>query len=155
MTQPPPEHNATGIDYADRRHLHYAGPIIDFHAHVMITRPGDPMNGPPPGHGPGASLTQAECMLDVGSEFGIARTVTMCPVDDIEPLRERFGDQLVFNAMINKKTPIGFDPVIRLLVRSGCAFSLRTTASQQAKPVLFVMRRNAFVSSIPRFRLNR
>ena len=35
-----PEYNVTGIDYADRRHLHYQGPIIDFHAHVMITRPG-------------------------------------------------------------------------------------------------------------------
>jgi hypothetical protein len=99
-----PEFNVTGIDYADRRHLHYQGPIIDFHAHVMITRPGDPTSGPPPGTGPGASIAQAEMMLDVGSEFGVHQTVTMCPADDIEPLRERFGERLAFNAMVNKKT---------------------------------------------------
>jgi predicted TIM-barrel fold metal-dependent hydrolase len=105
MSPTPPEYNITGIDYADRRHLRYPGPIIDFHAHVMITRPGDPMSGPPLGQGPGASIAQAETMLEAGADFGIVRTVTMCPVDDIDSLSERFGDQLVFNAMINKKTP--------------------------------------------------
>jgi len=104
MATNPPEYNVTGIDYADRRHFAYPGPIIDFHAHVMVTRPGDPPTGPPLGTGPGASLQQAETMLDVGSDFGVIQTVTMCPVDDVEPLRERFGDRLVFNAMINKKT---------------------------------------------------
>ncbi len=43
-------------------------------------------------------------MLEVGSEFGVIQTATMCPVDDVVPLRARFGDQLVFNAMINKKS---------------------------------------------------
>jgi hypothetical protein len=104
MSTSPPEYNVTGIDYADRRHLRYQGPIIDFHAHVMMTRPGDPPTGPPLGKGPGATIEQAETMLDVGSEFGIHQTVTMCPPDDIEPLRERFGERLAFNAMINKKT---------------------------------------------------
>jgi Amidohydrolase len=104
MSSTPPEHNMTGIDYTDRSHLRYPGPIIDFHAHVMITRPGDPMNGPPLGTGPGASIIQAETMLDVASEFGIHQTVTMCPPDDIEPLRERFGDQIAFNGMIMKKS---------------------------------------------------
>ena len=99
-----PEYNMTGIDYAQQSHLHYQGPIIDFHAHVMMTRPSDPPNGPPLGVGPDASIEQAELMLDVGAEFGVHQTVTMCPADDIEPLRERFGDQLLFNAMINKKT---------------------------------------------------
>jgi predicted TIM-barrel fold metal-dependent hydrolase len=99
-----PEYNMTGIDYAQRSHLHYQGPIIDFHAHVMMTRPGDPPNGPPLGRGPDASIEQAELMLDVGAEFGIHQTVTMCPADDIQPLRDRFGDRLAFNAMINKKT---------------------------------------------------
>jgi predicted TIM-barrel fold metal-dependent hydrolase len=100
----PPEYNVTGIDYADRRHLWYQGRIIDIHAHVMVTRPGDPASGPPLGAGPGASLEQAETMLDVGTEFGITQTVTMCPADDITPLRERFGDQLAFNAMIHKRS---------------------------------------------------
>jgi predicted TIM-barrel fold metal-dependent hydrolase len=99
-----PEYNVTGIDYAERSHLRYRGPIIDFHAHVMITRPGDPPNAPPLGHGPGASLEQAAKMLEVGSEFGIEQTVTMCAADDIMPLRERFGDRLAFNGMINKRT---------------------------------------------------
>lgn len=104
MPESPPEYNVTGIDYAERGHLHYRGPIVDFHAHVMVTRPGDPPSGPPVGHGPGASLEQAATMLDAAAEFGVYQTVTMCPADDIEPLRERFGDRLVFNAMINKKT---------------------------------------------------
>lgn len=106
----PPEYNVTGIDYAERGHLRYAGPIIDFHAHVMVTRPGDPVGGPRVVEGgPGASLEQAQTMLDVGAEFGIVQTVTMCPPEDIEPLRERFGDRLVFNGMINKKTPADSD----------------------------------------------
>jgi hypothetical protein len=100
----PPEHNITGIDYTQRGHLRHVGPIIDIHAHVMVTRPGDPRSGPPPGAGPGASLEQAATMLDVAAEFGIHQIATMCPPDDVAPLRERFGDQLVFNAMINKKT---------------------------------------------------
>jgi predicted TIM-barrel fold metal-dependent hydrolase len=99
-----PEHNVTGIDYADRAHFSYHGPLIDIHAHVMRTRPDDPPTGPPLGKGPGATLDQAEVMLATGAEFGIVQTATMCPLDDVAPLRERFGDQLVFNAMINKKT---------------------------------------------------
>lgn len=99
-----PEYNMTGIDYAERAHLRYHGPIIDFHVHVMVTRPGDPPTGPPTGQGPGASLAQAETMLAVASEFGVIQTATMCPVDDVVPLRERFGERLVFNAMINKKS---------------------------------------------------
>jgi hypothetical protein len=98
----PLEHNTTGIDYGQRGHLAYAGPIIDFHAHVMITRPDDPPNGPPKGHGPGGTIDQAESMLGVGAEFGIGHTVTMCPPDDIPLLRERFGDRLSYNGMINK-----------------------------------------------------
>ena len=69
----PPEHNVTGIDYSDRRHLAYTGPIIDLHAHVMITRPDDPPNMPPKGTGPGASISQAEMMLEVGAEFGVTQ----------------------------------------------------------------------------------
>jgi hypothetical protein len=98
----PPEYNVTGIDYAERGHLRYQGPLIDFHAHVMLTRPGDPPTGPPLGKGPGATIEQAEIMLEVGAEFGIAQTVTMCVPDDITPLRDRFGDRIAFNAMIMK-----------------------------------------------------
>lgn len=100
----PPEHNVTGHDYAQRSHLRYAGPpIIDIHAHVMLTRPGDPPNGPPLGTGPDASIQQAELMLDVAREWGIERTYTMCLPDDIPALRERFGDQIGFNGTIQKK----------------------------------------------------
>ncbi|MBI2804751.1 MAG: amidohydrolase family protein [Planctomycetes bacterium] len=104
MASSPPQYNVTGIDYAERDHFRHDGPIIDFHAHVMRTRPGDPPTGPPVGSGPGASLAQAEIMLDVGADFGVMQTLTMCPADDIAPLRERFGELLAFNAMINKKT---------------------------------------------------
>src|SRR5205807_1414610 len=77
--------------------------IIDFHSHVFQTRPGDPIDGPPLGKGPGASLAQAETMFDVAREFGIAHIVSMCPPDDIPPLRERFGARISFIGSINKK----------------------------------------------------
>jgi hypothetical protein len=104
MTTPPPEHNATGHDYEQRDHFRYVGPaIVDFHTHVLRTRPTDPANGPPTGKGPDASIEQARTMLAVASEFGIGRTYTMCFPDDIEPLRAEFGLQLGFIGMINKQ----------------------------------------------------
>src|SRR6202035_5391974 len=103
-TNSPPEHNVTGIDYGQRGHLSYNGPLIDLHAHVMVTRPDDPANGPPKGTGPGGSIAQAELMLDVAAEFGITRTMSMCYPDDIPILRERFGDKLGFNGSIVKKS---------------------------------------------------
>ncbi|MCS7046036.1 MAG: amidohydrolase [Gemmataceae bacterium] len=104
MSTAPPEYNVTGIDYRRRDHFRYAGPIIDIHAHVLQTRPDDPPSGPPKGFGPGASLAQAETMLEVAAEFGVVQTVTMCFPDDIPVLRARFGDALRFNGMISKKT---------------------------------------------------
>src|SRR5271165_5661440 len=71
----PPEHNVTGVDYTQRSHLTYSGPIIDIHAHVMVTRPGDPATGPPTGQGPGASIEQAGVMLGIAENFGIVQTV--------------------------------------------------------------------------------
>ena len=100
----PPEFNTTNINYTDRRHFTYAGPLIDLHAHVMVTRPDDPPNAPPKGYGPGASIAQAELMLEVAADFGIERTITMCLPDDIPVLRDRFGDRLGFNGLISKKT---------------------------------------------------
>jgi predicted TIM-barrel fold metal-dependent hydrolase len=99
-----PEHNVTGIDYADRRHFRYRGPLIDIHAHIMLTRPDDPKTGPPVGSGPGASTAQAETMLATAAEFGIIQTYSMCQPDDIPPLRERFGDRLGFNGPLSKKS---------------------------------------------------
>src|SRR6266404_328320 len=98
------EHNVTGVDFAERGHFRYAGPLLDIHAHVMQTRPGDPKSGPLVGSGPGASLEQAELLLDVAAEFGVERIWSMCPPDDIPPLRERFGSRLGFNGSIAKKT---------------------------------------------------
>src|SRR5437899_9388108 len=92
-TSAPPEHNITGVDFADRSHFRYTGPLIDMHAHVMITRPGDPKNAPPTGKGPGASIEQAETMLAVAEDFGIVRTYSMCLPDDIPVLRQRFGER--------------------------------------------------------------
>jgi Amidohydrolase len=115
---PPPEYNVTGLDYARRSHFRYAGPsLIDVHAHVMLTRPTDPTNGPPPGTGPGATSDQAAVMLEVAQEFGIARTYSMCFADDIPVLRERFGDRLGFNGPISKKPDEPDDVAYRLLDR--------------------------------------
>jgi len=97
------DHNVPGVDFSDHSHFRYAGPIIDFHAHVFQTRPGDPKDGPPLGVGPDASLDQAEAMLAVAEEFGVIRTYSMCPADDIAPLRARFGARLGFNGSIVKK----------------------------------------------------
>jgi predicted TIM-barrel fold metal-dependent hydrolase len=115
----PPEDNVTGQDYSDRSHFRYSGPpILDVHAHVMQTRPTDPKTGPPAGSGPGATSTQAETMLAVAEQFGITRTWSMCPPDDIPVLRAQFGDRIGFNGMINKnKKDDPDDDVYRLLDR--------------------------------------
>lgn len=97
------ESNMTGIEYGARDHLPHAGTIVDIHAHVMMTRPGDPKDGPPLGVGPNASVEQAEMMLEAGQEFGVRRTYSMCYPDDIAPLRERFGEAIGFNGSISKK----------------------------------------------------
>jgi hypothetical protein len=114
----PPEYNVTGINYAERQHLRYAGPpITDMHAHVLRTRPSDPPSGPPSGSGPDASLAQAELMFEVAHEFNVNRIVTMCFPDDIPPLRERFGNRIVFNGSITKKLDEPEDVAYRLLDR--------------------------------------
>jgi predicted TIM-barrel fold metal-dependent hydrolase len=113
-----PEYNVTGIDYRDRLHFRYSGPpVIDIHTHVMQTRPTDPKDGPPVGSGPGASVTQAEIMFEVAEEFGVGQIITMCPADDIVPLRDRFGDRIGFNGPISKKLDEPEDVAYRLLDR--------------------------------------
>jgi predicted TIM-barrel fold metal-dependent hydrolase len=106
----PPEDNVTGQDYTDRRHFCYRGPpLIDIHAHVTTTR-ADHARGwwkflhrylsiTPP-----ASCRQADIMLAAARDFGIVRSFTMCPPEDIPALRRRFGQQLGFNGHITKKT---------------------------------------------------
>ena len=101
--QAPPEHNVTGIDYAERGHFRHAGPIIDFHTHVMTTSASDPKNAPRLQVAPDASVEQARIMLEAAEDFGIEQTVTMCLPDEIPVLREAFGSHLLFNGMINKK----------------------------------------------------
>src|SRR5437870_1526138 len=107
----PPEHNVTGHDYSQRRHFRYSGPpIIDFHCHVMNTRPPDQPELP-------AEFEQAALMLDVATEFGVGPLLTMCPADDIAPLRERFGGRLFFNGSISKKLDEPDEVAYRLLER--------------------------------------
>ena len=105
MTSAPPEYNVTGQDYADRRHFCYTGPpLIDIHAHVMLTRPGESPTSSPSRDGAGASMEQAALLLEAAYDFGINRTCTMCPPEDIPPLRARFGEFLCYNGPIAKKT---------------------------------------------------
>jgi hypothetical protein len=102
-TSSPPEYNVTGVDYRDRSHFRYHGPLIDIHAHVTLTHATTPKrDGPPPA--PQTMLEQAATMLEVAEEFGITRTYSMCPPDDIPVLRERFGSRLGFNGPIGKKS---------------------------------------------------
>lgn len=120
MTTPPnfgpPEYNVTGQSYDDRRHFRHDGPLIDVHAHVTMTHPSDPP-GFPGGSGRAGSLAQAETMLEVARAFGITRTYTMCPPQDIAPLRERFGPALGFNGPIAKAEDEPDDAAYRLLDR--------------------------------------
>ena len=92
-----PEHNQTGQDFSERGHLRYAGPpIVDFHSHVMRVLPPE---GKSATEGP---LDQAATMFEVASEFGVGHICTMCPPEDIAPLRERFGARISFNGPIHK-----------------------------------------------------
>jgi predicted TIM-barrel fold metal-dependent hydrolase len=115
-TTGPPEYNVTGHDYARREHFTYAGPpIIDFHAHVTMTSPEDKPAGPAGGWGESGTTDSAALMLEVGAEFGVGLTVTMCPAQDIAPLKARLGDRLVFNGMISKKPDDPDDAAYRTL----------------------------------------
>ncbi len=111
----PPEYNVTGQDYGRREHFTYAGPIIDIHSHVTMTSAQEKPEGPAGGAGLAGSLDAAGLMLDVAAEFGVRRVYSMCPPQDIAPLRERFGDRLGFNGPISKKPEEGEDAAIRNL----------------------------------------
>src|SRR4051794_29814409 len=114
----PPEYNVTGLDYSARHHFRYSGPpILDVHAHVTRTRTPDAAEGQPAVPAAEPSLDQARTMLAVAEEFGISRTYTMCPPEDIAPLREAFGDRLHFNGPINKKLEEPDEEAYRLLDR--------------------------------------
>ena len=73
--------------------------IVDFHCHITQTKPPADKGGDKAE----PSLDQAAEMLDVAAELGVAHVVTMCPPEDIAPLRARFGDRLSFNGSITKK----------------------------------------------------
>src|SRR5262249_19020260 len=108
-----PEYNVTGQDYRDRRHFRYDGPpVIDIHSHVMR-----PRNFEKPDVIVEDNVEQARSMLAVAEEFGVTRTYTMCPVEDIPPLREAFGDRLGFNGPIQKKKDEPDEVAYRLLDR--------------------------------------
>lgn len=104
---PLPDYNATGQDFGRREHLGYSGPpIIDIHAHVTMTRPDEAAEG---------VSNAAELMLATAAEFGIGRTYSMCPPQDIAPLRERLGAAITFNGMISKKPDESDDVAYRTL----------------------------------------
>lgn len=102
MSNDAPEYNATGHDYSRREHFRYTGPsLIDIHSHVMMTSETQ-APGPTGGAGRQGSSEQAATMLAVAAEFGITRTISMCPASDIAPLRERFGSTIGFNGPLSK-----------------------------------------------------
>jgi hypothetical protein len=101
------EHNVTGHDFSRREHLPYAGPpLVDVHAHVTVEK-----------GGPEEGLFQAARMLETAGEFHVGRTWSMCPPEDVAPLRARFGDRLAFNGSIVKKLEEPDDEAYRLLDR--------------------------------------
>jgi hypothetical protein len=56
-------------------------------------------------------------MLDVAAAFGVERIWSMCPPEDIAPLRQRFGDRLHFTGSITRKADDLDDAPLRLLDR--------------------------------------
>jgi hypothetical protein len=105
-----PEYNVTGVDYADRRHFRYAEPpLIDIHAHVTVTKPTEDASK--------LEDDQADFMFEVADDFNIGRIVSMCPPDDIPPLRQRFGGRIRFSGSISKKLDEPEDTAYRLLDR--------------------------------------
>ncbi len=110
------EYNVTGQDFGLRSHFKYSGPpIIDVHAHVTLTRPDPPREW---------DSTAAELMLAVAAEFGVVRTYSMGPPQDIAPLRERLGPAIAFNGSISKKPDEPDDAAFRTLdqfLQSGIA----------------------------------
>jgi hypothetical protein len=114
-SSPPPEYNITGRDYQLREHLVYAGPpLIDIHAHVTITNTAVKAEGSS-GTFVETVNSAAELMLTTAAEFGICRTYSMCPPQDIAPLRQRFGKVLGFNGPISKKPDEPHDAAYRNL----------------------------------------
>ncbi len=113
---PPPDYNITGQDFNRREHLRYSGPpIIDIHAHVTMTNPIEKAVGTSSGAGIARVSNAAETMLATVAEFGIGRTYSMCPPQDIVPLRERFGQAIAFNGPISKKPDESDDAAYRNL----------------------------------------
>ncbi|QEL18672.1 amidohydrolase family protein [Limnoglobus roseus] len=107
IDNPLPDYNATGQDFNSREHLVYSGPpIIDIHAHVTMTRPEEKAEG---------VSNAAERMLATAAEFGIGRTYSMCPPQDIAALRARLGAAIAFNGMISKKPDEPDDAAYRTL----------------------------------------
>ena len=96
LPPPPPEYNVTGIDYGQRRHLTYRGPLLAIHSHVVLTRPAN--------SNVESSIAQAETMLGVAAEFGIERRLYHVPTPGLPPLREHFDERLAFNGSIAKKS---------------------------------------------------
>jgi hypothetical protein len=103
-SDPPPDYNITGQDFSRREHFRYSGkPIIDIHAHVTLTNPVERAEGSSGVAGNAGLSNAAEIMLEAAAEFGIVRTYSMCPPQDIAPLRVRFGKAIGFNGPISKK----------------------------------------------------
>ena len=59
-----------------------------------MTSAEDKPAGPAGGWGDKGSTDSAALMLDVAAELGIGLTVSMCPPQDVAPLRARLGDRI-------------------------------------------------------------
>jgi predicted TIM-barrel fold metal-dependent hydrolase len=115
-SSPSPDFNVTAQDFNSREHFRYSGPpFIDIHAHVTLTRPPENAATQPGGTDTSGSIAAAETMLATATEFGIGRTYSMCPPQDVRPLRERFGAAIGFNGPISKKPDEPDDAAYRTL----------------------------------------
>lgn len=78
-TSPSPA-NRLGLNYRDVPPRKVALPIIDAHAHIR-------------------GLTESELYFEVAAAYGIEKTISMTPVEQVDEMRERFPDRLEFIAV--------------------------------------------------------
>ncbi|MFA9476768.1 amidohydrolase family protein [Phycisphaerales bacterium AB-hyl4] len=82
-TNTPNPANQLDLDYREQaRRFRWSGPIFDAHSHIN-------------------TVEAAELYVEVAELYGVKKTWTMSQLEQVDPLRERFGDRFEFIAVPN------------------------------------------------------
>lgn len=83
MNRPLNDANTLGLDYrAEAGKLPYRGPILDVHTHLI-------------------DLDAARTFFEIADLFGIGKVWSMSPLENVDALREAFGERIEFIAVPN------------------------------------------------------